>query len=484
MNFHSLQHIFLTTITLFNILFTLLSVRLNRFTFHSLAEGPFLKGTKGDIAQMASSESLESVETYNDLISTMPVIVTDKILKLVPLTIAAKTSILSRTWRRNWLSCPYLAFDKAFWDGFSKVDDSVKWHKGSNIISNVLFHHNGRVDSFYLELMPKNADLLVAKNASLSQRLSLFSRTCPRKIVLFNCTGKWSNLVIMPSYIFHCNELVKLKLQCFVLNAPPFDFKGFPHLKLLELYSIKFNNGIDMLWSLIAKCPCLAFLWLEHCLGMDILDIDASSLKQLVIIGRFGSLRLKNVPRLTGVLLRSTKSEMSDTETAVASINSLASSCELQCLVIEGNLSKFLAAGGINKSLPVAFNHLDKLCLTDLILTDTDVFCFTLGMVQSCPFIKDLEISIISTTDGVQDKYEYHIDDYKLGRLHKVKITGITGTNAELKLIEYVLAISVVLENLFFKCEKLDAVSELRVLRQLIRLPRASTKAQFVCLGE
>ncbi|XP_074313109.1 F-box/FBD/LRR-repeat protein At1g13570-like isoform X7 [Silene latifolia] len=415
----------------------------------------------------------------------MPVIVTDKILKLVPLTITAKTSILSRTWRRNWLSCPYLVFDGAFWDGFSKLGDSGKWHKGSKIISSVLFHHNGRVDSFYLELRPQNADLLVDKNVSLSQWLSLFSRTCPRKIALINWAGEWSSLVIMPSYIFHCTELVKLKLKCFVLNAPPYDFKGFSCLKRLELLFMKFNNGIGILWSLIAKCPCLVFLRLEDCLGMDILDIDhASSLEKLIIRGTFDSLRLKKVPRLIDVSLCSTKSEMRDTKTTVATINSLAISYEVQCLAIQGKLSKFLATGGINKSLPLAFNHLDKLCLTDLTLADTDVFCFTVGMVQSCPFIKDLEISITSTTDAVQDKYEYPINDYKLGKLHKVKITGITRSNAELKLIEYVLAISLVLENLFFKCEKLDAASELRVLRQLIRLPRASAKAQFICLGE
>ncbi|XP_074313106.1 F-box/FBD/LRR-repeat protein At1g13570-like isoform X6 [Silene latifolia] len=431
---------------------------------------------------MAFSESVETND--DDLISSMPAIVTDKILKYLPIAIAAKASILSRTWRHTWLSCHYLAFDGAFWDGFCKLDDSIDWHKGSSIITNVLCHHNGSIQSILLELRPDNADLLVDKNVHLSRWLSLLSRTCPKKITLINWAGEWSNLVIMPSYIFHCTELMKLKLQCFVLNAPPFDFKGFPRLKRLELLFMKFNNGIDMLWSFIAKCPCLVFLRLENCLGMDTLDVDAPRLEKLIIRGTFDSLRLKKVPRLIDVSLGSTKAEMSDTETAVATINSLASSYELQCLAIEGNLSKFLAAGGINKSLPVAFNHLDKLCLTDLILTDTDVFCFTLGMVQSCPFIKDLEISIISTTDGVQDKYEYHIDDYKLGRLHKVKITGITGTNAELKLIEYVLAISVVLENLFFKCEKLDAVSELRVLRQLIRLPRASTKAQFVCLGE
>ncbi|XP_074313096.1 F-box/FBD/LRR-repeat protein At1g13570-like [Silene latifolia] len=432
---------------------------------------------------MASSESLESVETNNDLISLMPLIVTDKILKHLPLKIAAKTSILSRTWRRIWLSCPYLKFDEDFWDGLHKADSTTDWQKGSRIISNILCHHIGCVHSFHLELKPSNADLRFDKMVSLSQWLSLLSRTCPRKIALINCAEEWSSLVIMPSYIFHCTELMKLKLMRFVLNAPPFDFKGFPFLKRLELLCIKFNNGIDMLWSLIPKCPCLVSLRLENCLGMDIVDIDAPSLKMLVISGKFGSLRLK-LPRLLCVLLYSTKSEMSDTETAVASINSLASSSELQCLVIEGNLSKLLAGGGINKSLPVAFNHLQKLRLTGLILTDTDVFRFTLGMIQSCPFMKNLEISMTSTTDAVQDKYEYPINDYKLGRLRTVKIMGITGSNAELKLIEYVLAISLVLENLFFKCEKLDAASELKVLRQLIRLPRASAKAQFICLGE
>ncbi|KAH9602090.1 hypothetical protein KSS87_009721 [Heliosperma pusillum] len=425
------------------------------------------------LGQMASSESVET--NNDDLISNMPAIVTDRILKHLPLAIAAKMSILSTTWRRTWLSCHYLAFDGAFWNGFCKLDKSVDWQKGSGIISNVLCHHNGRIQSILLELRPDNADLLVDKNASLSQWLSLLSRICPRKIVLINWAGKWSHLVIMPSYIFHCTELMKLKLQCFVLNAPPFDFKGFPRLKRLELLFMKFNNGIDMIWSFIAKCPCLVFLRLENCLGMDILDIDAPSLEKLIIRGTFDSLRLKKIPRLIDVSLCSTKSEMSDTETTVATINSLASSYELQCLTIEG---------GINKPLSVAFNHLVKLCLSDLSITDADVFCFTLGMLQSCPFIKDLEISIISADDAVEHKYEYYINDYKLGRLHKVKITGITGSNAELKLIEYVLATSVVLEKLFFKCEKLDVFSELKVLRQLIRLPRASTKAQFVCLGE
>ncbi|XP_074313112.1 F-box/FBD/LRR-repeat protein At1g13570-like [Silene latifolia] len=433
---------------------------------------------------MASSESLE---TSNDLISTMPAIVIDKILKHLPLTIAAKTSILSRSWRRIWLSCPYLAFDRAFWRGLPIADTKTDWQKGSRIISNILLHHNGRIHSIYLVLKHDNADLLVDKNASLSQWLTLLAKTCPRKIALINWAGKWSNLVIMPSYIFHCTELVKLTLKSFVLSTPPFDFNGFPHLKHLELFCLKFNNGIDILWNIIAKCPCLVLLRLEKCLGMDILDIDAPSLEKLIIRGEFVSLCLKEAPRLTDVTLCSTKSKMTGIEPVVATINSLASSYNLQSLEIDGNLSKFLAAGGIFKSLPVTFNRLDRLCLANLELSDSDVFRFSLGMVQSCPVIQDLEISIISLSNNAVENSYVHQNkhyDYELRKLQKVKITGITGSSAELKFIEHVLAKSVVLEMMFFKCEKTDAVSELKVLKQLIRFPRASTKAQFVYLEE
>ncbi|XP_074314699.1 F-box/FBD/LRR-repeat protein At1g13570-like [Silene latifolia] len=434
---------------------------------------------------MASSESLE---TNNDLISIMPAIVTDKILKHLPLKIAAKTSILSRTWRRIWLSCPYLTFDETFWAGFHNVDSTTDWQKGSCIINNILLHHNASIHSFYVVLKPNNADadLLVDKNASLSQWLSVLAKTCTRKLVLRNCARKWHNLVILTSYIFHCTKLTKLRLHCFVLIAPPFDFKGFPHLKHLELYFMKFNRGLDMLWSIIAKCPCLVFLRLDNCLGVDILNVDAPRLEKLIIRGISDSLCLKKAPRLTDVLLCSINSKMKGIKTVVATIKSLSSSYNLQSLEIEGNLSKLLAAGGINKSLPVAFNCLHRLCLAKLDLSDSDVFCFTHGMLQSCPVLRDLEISIISPSNAVghSNVHQSNHYNYELRKLQKVKITGITGSSAELKFIEYVLAKSVVLEIMFFKCGKQDVVSEHKVLKQLIRFPRASTKAQFVYMEE
>ncbi|KMT03247.1 hypothetical protein BVRB_8g197910 isoform B [Beta vulgaris subsp. vulgaris] len=84
-----------------------------------------------------------------------------------------------------------------------------------------------------------------------------------------------------------------------------------------------------------------------------------------------------------------------------------------------------------------------------------------------------------SIKSSVKHKFDYN-EDYKLGHLLKVIITGITGSSAEFKLIEYVLATSVVLEELFFMCDSLDPSSELKVSRELLQLPRASPKAKLV----
>ncbi|XP_048491317.1 uncharacterized protein LOC125492663 [Beta vulgaris subsp. vulgaris] len=111
------------------------------------------------------------------------------------------------------------------------------------------------------------------------------------------------------------------------------------------------------------------------------------------------------------------------------------------------------------------------------------MFGFTISILQSCPFIKDLHISLDPNKSAVKHKFDYNVD-YKLGHLLKVEITGITGSSAEFQLIEYVLATSVVLEKLLFQCADLDPSSELKVSRELLQLPRASTKAKLVCLKQ
>lgn len=70
----------------------------------------------------------------------------------------------------------------------------------------------------------------------------------------------------------------------------------------------------------------------------------------------------------------------------------------------------------------------------------------------------------------------------ELKHLVKVKITGISGSSPELKLIEYLLSIASKLEKLEFEC-CLDPKPELEVTRDLLEFPRASPNAKLICLN-
>ncbi|KMT03245.1 hypothetical protein BVRB_8g197900 [Beta vulgaris subsp. vulgaris] len=418
-------------------------------------------------------------ETTQDMISSVPTEVTDKIMKRLPLKTAAKMSVLSRKWRRNWLSHRYLVFDRDFWKEQRK-NGKIEWHKISVIIiSNILFLHNGPVQVFHLHIPDGSGDNI---SLNLSPWIFFLSRIGVKKISITN----WSNRLIIPSHIYACKELVKLRIEDYVIQIPPCEFKGFAHLRNLELVDVEFKH--ETLKSLIASCPQLKVLVLENnSTGMNNVVIDAPRLEALTIRCAFKSLALENVPCVKSVIVclqsdleEDMEEDFSDIE-IVDAIKVLASSTKLQCLQFEGLMCELLAAAYIAQPFTLAFNHLHRLCLIELELRSFRIFSFTFSMLQSCPFIKDLHISLNSIQDNVQHKFDYN-EDYKLGHLLKVRITGITGSSAEFKLIEYVLATSVVLEKLFVKCAYLNPSSELKVLRELLQLPRASPKAKLVCL--
>ncbi|KNA07025.1 hypothetical protein SOVF_175700 [Spinacia oleracea] len=312
----------------------------------------------------------------------------------------------------------------------------------------------------------------------LSPWLSFISRTCVKKIAL--SLNDDYDLLPIPYHFFECKELVKIRLEHFVLKPPP-HFKGFVNLRSLKLVRIKCKPAV--FGSLIASCPRLTLLDLESCIDLDHVVIDVPSLESLVIKGVFNYLSFKNVARLANISLCIEKYK-NPKAVELDSFKDLATSCELQHLHFGGRFSWFLAAGGVAESFPLAFNHLNKVSFTDLDLGRVEVYDFVFRMVQSCPSIKELEISVTPDRNAVQQKLDYD-DNYKLGHLLKVKITGITGSQAELIFVEYLLAISVVLEKLFFECGfgyRPDANSELQLLRDLLQLPRTSPKAQLVWL--
>ncbi|XP_021838168.2 F-box/FBD/LRR-repeat protein At1g13570-like [Spinacia oleracea] len=385
---------------------------------------------------MASSNiSLNTTDEVNqDLISNLPPIATEKILKFLPIKMAASMSVLSTKWKDNWLSLRHLVFDRTFWEeimrGSQPPQDNYVAEKTIIIVSNILLHHNGPLQKFLFSVPPR-----------------------------------------------------------FVLNPPPRDFKGFADLRSLKLDRIECKP--DIFGSLIASCPRLTLLKLVHCIGLRHVIINIPSLESLVIIGVLDYLSFKNVASLTYIsLLEVYKIPRGKTE-VVDSFKDLATSCQLQHLHFGGD--QFLATGGVAKSFPLTFNHLSKLCLTELNLGRPDVYRFVFRMIPSCPYIKELEISMALIAYFAFDenalplqKHEYDDDNFKMRHLLKVIVTDIRGSLAELEFIKYVLAISVMLEKFFFKLYGYFSGDNSKnlVLLNLLQLPRASPKAQLVYLKQ
>ncbi|KAH9607035.1 hypothetical protein KSS87_013810 [Heliosperma pusillum] len=322
---------------------------------------------------------------------------------------------------KRWRSA-WLSLKKLNFDADFSEPRYSDWQKCSCIISSVLFHHNSPVHDFRLFNPFTNWDAM-----NLSQWISFLSKNGVRKIVITNrYTG--IEFVDISSYIFSCSELEHLELNDFKLNPPPNNFRGFPNLKHLELVDFEFTNQ-NSFSTLIGSSKMLVALKLENWIGTYHVAIDAPCLQTLRLKGDFESLAFRNVGSLKSISLSlKAMPKKPITVETVDAVNLLASCCQLQSIRFSGHLCKVFSGENVGQYF-LNFNY-----------------------------------------------------NYKLNHLRTVYIQGITGSNAELKLVEYLLAISVVLEFLLFKSGNLDIESELKMSRALMGFPRASPKARLFFL--
>ncbi|KAL2907222.1 hypothetical protein RDABS01_005932 [Bienertia sinuspersici] len=290
-----------------------------------------------------ASNNADDEANNEDLISNLTEDLTDKILRLLPLSEAAKLGVLSKTWHNNWSCITSLCFDYNFGFKFWKKT-KFDLERFNSVINNILLLHQGLIHGFLL-CFP-NFKAVDDNEITLNLRpwLCFLSRNGVKKITL---DSNYSFAQI-PSQIYMCKDLEKLILKSFFLIRPPTEFKG-----------------------------------------------------------------------------------------------------------------------GLRNYLPLPFTHLNKLALRNLDLTDIDIYFCTFDLLQSCPSIKTLNISVGASNDvDVQQKFDYD-NDFKLGYLREVNFKGFQGSLKELTLIEYLLYFSNVLQRLFLQIEEIDDSLQLKVQKKL-----------------
>ncbi|KAJ9709498.1 hypothetical protein PVL29_001127 [Vitis rotundifolia] len=214
-----------------------------------------------------------------DLISNLPLSIIESILVRLPIREAVRTSILSSKWRYRWSGITDLVFE----DDLFLLNDKLK-----KFITQVLLLHAGPIHKFQIT----TSNLRICPD--IDQWILFLSRNDVKEILLELGECEWFTV---PSCLFSCQKLTRLELVRCELH-PPLTFKGFLHLKILNLHQVSIT--CEAIQSLVSSCPLLECLSLSYfdCLA---LNISAPNLKYLFLEGEFKEICLENTPVLVSV---------------------------------------------------------------------------------------------------------------------------------------------------------------------------------------
>ncbi|XP_074300664.1 F-box/FBD/LRR-repeat protein At1g13570-like [Silene latifolia] len=406
------------------------------------------------------------VDVPSDLITELPRHVIDVIMERVPLYDAARMSVLSRKWFDIWRSIPKLAFDAKF---FKRVfrRKVINTHQFYHIVSKILFHHSGQLIRFHLDI----PDL--TSQPDVSQWICYLSRNGVSDICI-------QNQCLMPpklsSDIFSCGNLENLKLQSCTIN-PPHDYEGFRKMTCLELDSTVLSAKAFK--SLIRGCPLLQELRLTNFIDMEHVTIDAPNLSRLIVDGTFKSLDVRNAEKLESAVIGLQKCvDVSLKASLGVLIQSLASSSKLQKLVFRGHFVKAIYQMFMP---PPTFEKLKNLELSSIHLNEVDEFSSIISIIQSCPAIERLNISVTTSKQETSHMLVYD-PCIVLQCLRYANVEICRGSNMELKLIEFLLKCSPILKKISITASaSIGSTFTPEVMHQLVCFRRASQNVEVSC---
>ncbi|PHU02166.1 hypothetical protein BC332_27417 [Capsicum chinense] len=364
-----------------------------------------------------------------DVISNLPAHVLDDILICLPLRDVVRTSILSNKWRFNWCRLPALMLDQTLWDTTNESINFVT--RFTDIIYHIMAFHVGPITKFTLSI----ADM--ENYLKIDYLISFLSRNGIRHLVLQFPKDKPYRL---PSSFFTCLQMRHLSLH-YCSIQPPSTFEGFDGLTSLELYEVKISS--EVLGSLISCSLLLEKLMLQISRRPDL------------------SKYFESFPTL-------------------------------EHLHLNYQSVQFLAAGSsdIATKLSSPLNCLKYLRLSVICLDELVELSIALCLIRSSPYLQDIQmefdylalddLSILPLSGDVVNEIPASFTGVTLNHLRSVKLVGISGTKTEIEIIKLLLAVCPMLVRMLIqpKMANESAETRLKVLAEITKFPRASTKAE------
>lgn len=174
-----------------------------------------------------------------DRISELPVDIKDRILGLLPVEDAARTSILSKQWRCIWANLPNLrlnAYAKSL-AVFKEITDTI------------ILKHRGHILKFDLDV----SILRALSDETLDRWVYYLVRNGVKDLSL---RMSYNSTYTLPAYALKCETLTRLEFfHCFF--RPTEYFVGFQNLTSLRLQEITFRQNTEFC---VINCPLLVKL--------------------------------------------------------------------------------------------------------------------------------------------------------------------------------------------------------------------------------
>ncbi|XP_074330249.1 F-box/FBD/LRR-repeat protein At1g13570-like isoform X2 [Apium graveolens] len=361
--------------------------------------------------------------TAVDRLSNLPGNVIDLILEPLPVRDIARMSIFSKRWRDVLVLHPHLVFDDLFFEPLLSKKDSEKDTQAqvseiSRIISNILLVHTGPISTFHL-FIPQDLPLHRCVDTDF------WIRNISNRVQKLKLLNKPFTMYKIPLYLFSCLKLTHLHLTNCILN-PPLRFRGFCNLLSVELEDVVIRA--DMSFG-----TQLEKLELTVCTGIKHLGCQftyKNNLTRLIITdcGEFDFEWFECIQKV-----------------------------------------EFLAVRGVLNSRNELINW-NKLFANFPRINTLGIDGF---------FLEDCEVSSSDEADLLD--FMAFSADMILEKLEIVEIRGVVGSRAELQLIKLLLACTPRLRRIELEKDiTVDAKEELRISRELLQIPRASTSSQII----
>ncbi|XP_076921452.1 F-box/FBD/LRR-repeat protein At1g13570-like [Bidens hawaiensis] len=363
-----------------------------------------------------------------DRISNLPSNIAIAILTLMPIKDAFKTSILSQSWRYHCVDIPKLTFDYTFHASVARNYTC----KGAHIVYLILLLHQGQILDFSFvnfrqQISRWEIDQIIihlSRRAATLKKLTLCIDLRDHKLSLA---------------FFKLQQLMFLKLQGCVFQ-PPVTYKGFS-----KLVTLSFNNvciTAEVFQRFISSCPLL---------------------KDFTLFG--------DESHLTGCW-------NSNILECLSSIDRLCtSSYPIKCFAKNVIPQKLPA--------PLILKHLHLVGAS--ILREINLFSAICLVICSSPNIETFIMEHMHIPDRLitqaVPQTAINVTDEQwviLHHLRLIKMINFINRKAGMNFLKLMLAKSPMLKDVHIVIGKnVDIHDEIKMLKELLRYPRASTRAEI-----